>query len=402
MGQEMTGSTRIISILPQGTSVHEGDVVCEFDASAYRQEVQSQKIRYLQAKAWVDQAQSLLEVSEISLREYRDGICPQDAQLIHQYVRTCEMERERATRNHQWGKDTFAKGYYSSVQLKADALTLQQAEMALHEARGMLVRLEKFTAPKLIKALEAKVEAIRADRFTQEAAFELEKQRLERLEKVVENCSLRAPRDGIVVYVNPTDRRGQADTQIQEGLTVREGQAIFSIPDPRVMQVRARINESKVALIHKGQPVLVRVDAFPDRPLRGTVGDITAIPAPVTRSSDVKIYFAVIKIEDGFVGLRPGLSAEVDFYVDTHNQVTRVPLQAVRKVGGKTFVAVKPAAADARPPWTWVPVALGQSNATHAEVLSGLRPGDRVIAEPERLPAPQSNLTVQTAYHHDG
>ena len=36
-------------------------------------------IRYLQAKAWVEQARSILEVSEITLREYRDGIYPQDA-----------------------------------------------------------------------------------------------------------------------------------------------------------------------------------------------------------------------------------------------------------------------------------------------------------------------------------
>ena len=112
--------------------------------------------------AWVDQAKSLLEVSEISLEEYRKGIYPQDVQLVRQYALLCRTEADRTTRNYIWSKETAAKGYRSQAQLKADELSMQQAQIALQEADGMVVRLETFTGPKLSKSLEAKSAAIEA------------------------------------------------------------------------------------------------------------------------------------------------------------------------------------------------------------------------------------------------
>ena len=79
--EEEPGSTRIIYIVPEGTEVKQGDVVCELDSAPFRDELQAENIKYLQAKARVDQARSILEVNEISLREYRDGTYLQDADL---------------------------------------------------------------------------------------------------------------------------------------------------------------------------------------------------------------------------------------------------------------------------------------------------------------------------------
>src|SRR6185312_14073694 len=106
-----------------------------------------------------------------------------------------------------------------------------------------------------------------------------------------------------------------AQNQIQEGATVREGQPIINLPNPKHMQVRAKINESKVAHIHKGQRAEIVIDAFPDRPMSGTVAEVTPIPAPANGPmSDVRVYFAIVNIDTGgFDELRPGLSAEVSF-----------------------------------------------------------------------------------------
>jgi multidrug resistance efflux pump len=400
--QEKTGSTRIISILPEGTRVSKGDVVCELDASAFRDEVKAQKIRYLQAEAWVKQAQSILEVNEIALREYRDGIHPQDAQLIRQYLKACEIEYEKAKRTAEWSRGMQAKGFRASAQVKADILAFQQWELTIGEARGMLDRLEKYTAPRLTKALMAKNEAIRADVLTQKAAFELERERLAKLEKMVAKCTITAPRDGIVVYHNQSNRWGSTEAQIQEGATVREGQPIFDLPDPKHMQVRAKINETKVNQIHSGQEVLVRLDAFPERPLRGQVAEVMPISVQGNGvAQDVRVYFAVVRIEQGFDDLRPGLSAEVDFHVGTLPKVTRVPVQAVREVAGRAFVAVpvprKPDDASDAPRWRWAAVKLGPSNEAYAQVLDGLKPGDKVLAHPEDLPSPQPGKATAVA-----
>ncbi len=389
---EKPGSTRIISILPEGTRVKQGDIVCELDSAPFRDELQSQMIRYNQAEAWVTQAKSILESNEITLSEYRDGIHPQDIQILQNYVKTCEVENERATKNAEWSRAMVAKGFRAKTQLDADLLALQQTEIALTEAKGMQVRLEKFTAPRLLKALEAKNEAIKADLLTQEAAFALERERRDKLQKMVDNCTLRAPRDGIVVYHNQSNSWGRMEAQIQEGMTVREGQPIFDLPNPQHMQVRARINETKLAQVKEGMSVSIRLDAFPDRILRGKVSEVMPISAPANGpTSDVRIYYAVIDLESEFDELRPGLSAEVDFYVGTLSTVTRVPLQAVRHVKADTYVVVKlpPSKDSSGPRWRWAKVQLGASNENFAEVLAGLKPGDKVLAHPEQLPAPR-------------
>src|SRR5208283_2946040 len=255
---------------PEGTRVKKGQVVCELDAAAFEDELQAQLVRWLKAKSWVDQAKSILEVSEISLREYRDGIYPQDLQLIRQYIQTCKIEKERSERNANWSREMFKKGYRTA----------------------------------------AKIKAVESDKKNQEASFQLETQRRDRLQRNIDHCTLRAPDEGILVYVNQTNGWGQVQQQIDQGVTVREGQPIFQLPDPKSMRVKARINETKMGLLRSGQRALVKVDAFPDRLMQGTVAEITAISTPVNGPfSDVRIYFAMVKIDQGNDELRPGLSA---------------------------------------------------------------------------------------------
>ena len=246
MDEEKPGSTRIVTILPEGSMVHKGDIVCQLDSSAFEDELKAQLIRFAQSQAWVQQAQAIFEVNEITLREYRDGIYPQDLQLIRQYIQTCQIEKDRAARNLDWSRDMAKKGFRTQAQLTADMLADQQTGIALSEANGMLVRLEKFTGPKIIKSLEAKLQAIRSDKSSQEKSFALESERLARLQKNIKNCTLRAPGDGIVVYVNQTNGWGRVESQIEQGVTVRQDQPIFQLPDPKNMRVKTRINETKV------------------------------------------------------------------------------------------------------------------------------------------------------------
>ena len=149
--------------------------------------------------------------------------------------------------------------------------------------------------------------AIQSDLLTQKASFSLENQRLKRLQRNIAQ-----------LHGQGTGRRHRrlrqsggpvraGDVLIDQGVTVREKQPIFNLPDPQHMRVKAKINESKVALVHTGQPALILVDAFPNRPLKGVVGEVTPISIPI-RGSDVRIYYANVEITEGFDDLRPGLA----------------------------------------------------------------------------------------------
>ncbi|MHB1562041.1 MAG: efflux RND transporter periplasmic adaptor subunit, partial [Isosphaeraceae bacterium] len=211
----------------------------------------------------------------------------------------------------------------------------------------------------------------------------------------IAKCTVRAPSNGIIVYANQSDWRGMASVVIDEGVTLREMQPIFNLPDPQHMRVKAKINESKMPLVQTGQPVIVRADAYPDHPLKGVVAEVTPISIPI-RGSDVRIYYANINILEGFDALRPGLSAEIEIEVERREGVTRVPIDAIRWIEGKPFVALyDPSRGNAdHDPWRWQPIEIGLSDPDHAEVIAGLKPGDRVVDRPFDLPPPKADKPV--------
>ena len=384
---------KILSILDQGSHVRAGDVVCELDSSAFRDELQVQRLRYIQAKSRVEQARSLLEASEIGVREYEQGIFPQDVELIRHYISTCATGRDRAMRNLEWSRAVASRGLRTQGQVKVDSLLLQDAEISLHDARAMLQRLLKYTSKRILTSGKAKLEAIRADLLALESSSQREKTRLKKIAAMIVNCTIRAPRDGIVIHANRTNPWGLVDSPIREGLAVKPSQPIFRLLEPGRLQVKARINESQVERIKSGQIAWIRFDSCLDSLLRGKVTDITAIPAPVNGPvSDVRAYFATVRIESGnSESLRAGLSAEVAFQVETRHRVTRIPLEAIRWIGGRTFAALA-ITATTGPPWQWQPIALGVSDTSFAEVVSGLEPGDQVVVDTESLPAPEPAL----------
>ena len=152
--------------------------------------------------------------------------------------------------------------------------------------------------------------------------------------KQIENCKLFAPGDGIVVYANdPMKSFGSTQPQIEEGATVRERQKIFSLPDIGRMQVNTKVHESKIDKIERGMRAKIRVDAFSDRELSGTVMDVAPLPDPTSFfSSDIKVYTTKVRIDNPLPGLRPGHERRGDHPGDRKENVLSVPMEADSRV----------------------------------------------------------------------
>lgn len=380
------GSTTIIKILPEGQTVKVGDLVAELDSAKFRTELESQKIRVTGVKSDFEQVSKTLESAQISLEEFRDGVYPQDKLLLNQYIAQVELRVNQSAKVLAWSAEQVKKGIRSVNQLQADEIDHNKNKIMLEEAMGMKERLEKFTAPKILKELQARIEAIRTDYFAIKNAYQLEIDRQKKIETMITNCKLFAPRDGIVVYANESNMWGRTEAQIQEGASVREGQAVFKVPNPTRMLVKAQINESKISYIRTGQKTRLLIDAFPDKPLIGTVTAITAIPAPPKGfTTDIRAYIATVNIDSGgFDGLRPGMASEVSFDVTSKADSTRIPVDSVMFVNGRGFVAVS---AD-NDKFAWQPVEIGLMSEQYAEVLNGLLPGQQIAMTPTRLKIP--------------
>ena len=125
----------------------------------------------------------------------------------------------------------------------------------------------------------------------------------------------------------------------------------------------------------------IRVDAFSEAELDGTVLDVAPLPDPTSFfSSDIKVYTTHVKIDAPLPGLRPGMNAEVTILVDRKENVLSVPVQAILEYTGKDHVAVKtPAGFDRRE------VELGVTNDKFVEVTKGITDGTIVALNPLAL-----------------
>lgn len=379
---QVEGQTTIISIIPEGTRVTKGQLVCELDSAALRDQLNNQKITTQGAEAAYQQSKLTREVAEIAVKEYEEGIYTQERATINGEIKLAESDLARAEDRVAWSNRMFEKGYVSKAQKISEELNYQKAQFSLEQAQSKLRVLEEYTKAKTIKELKSDVEKARSDELAKEQTLQIEREKEAKYEKQIANCKLYAPGDGLVVYANDPGRSfGNNAPQIEEGATVRERQKIFSLPDISNMQVNAKVHESQIDKITPGMKARIRVDAFADVELDGSVVDVAPLPDPTSFfSSDIKVYTTHIKIDSPLPGLRPGMNAEVVILVDRKEDVLSVPVQAILEYQGKAHVAYR--AADG---YERKEVKLGATNDKFVEITEGVTEGMVVALNPISL-----------------
>jgi multidrug efflux pump subunit AcrA (membrane-fusion protein) len=218
------------------------------------------------------------------------------------------------------------------------------------------------------------------DRLAKLADIEKERDHAAKLRKEIERCKLHTPVDGTVVYANDPNTFG-SQTQIDIGATVRENQIILWLIDLEgPMQVNTKVHESVVDRIRPGLPARMRLESFPGEILQGKVRSIAPLPDLKTfLSGDVNVYTSRVSIDKRLPGLRPGMTVQVQIFVNELDNVLSVPLRAVNRLEGKDRVAVK------RPDggFEWREVILGRHSSDYfVEIKQGIQSGESVILNP--------------------
>ncbi len=243
-----------------------------------------------------------------------------------------------------------------------------QLEGAVETAERALKQVQNDNQSLEEQALAAKLEA--------ENTEDKELERLERMKLQLDRCKIYAPHGGMVVYAR--ERRG--GTEIAEGATVRERQAILTLPDLSLMQVKTQVHEAVLDQVRAGMPATVKVDAFPDKTYNAVVEEVAVVPSSDggwMSSSSVKTYETVIKILGKVESLKPGMTAVVNIHVDQISDILAVPVQAVVQANRETWCYVDaPAGVERRD------VVIGRSNEKFVHIREGLSVGDRVVLNP--------------------
>lgn len=171
------------------------------------------------------------------------------------------------------------------------------------------------------------------------------------------NYRIVAPRAGIVL---------RQDGEVGEIADI--GQILFRVGDPRPLQVTADVAEEDIPRVRIGQKVLLRTDAFRDRPLEGTVREITPMGDTATKTFRIRIALP----DD--TPLHFGMSVEANIVAREAPGVLLVPNEAL--VGGAVFTP-RGGRLVRRP------VTTGIRGTRQTEIVSGVGEGEAIAVPAE-------------------
>jgi RND family efflux transporter MFP subunit len=192
----------------------------------------------------------------------------------------------------------------------------------------------------------------------------------------LDNTIIRAPFSGVVVAKSAQPGEMISPISAGGGFT-RTG--IGTIVDMDSLEVQVDVNESFINRVAAEQPVETTLNAYPDWKIPGSV--IAIIPTADRSKATVKVRIA-LKVKDPRIV--PDMGARVAFLTSQPAAgrppavpAVLVPAEAIRGEGSAAAVFVFTGERVERRG-----VTLGQAVGADREVVSGLRPGERVVLAP--------------------
>lgn len=182
-------------------------------------------------------------------------------------------------------------------------------------------------------------------------------------------ATIKAPISGIVSSVST-----------QEGETVAASFAaptFVTIVQDNALELVAMVDETDIANVRPGAPVTFTVEAYTSREFAGTV---KRIDPTATIVSGVVNYQVVIEIRKGLQFLKPDMTANISIQT-AKRQALVLPSVAIHRDGDRSFVYLLRDRKQEKQN-----VSVGARDAAVTEIVSGLKPGDRVLTEnPQNL-----------------
>lgn len=411
--------TSILKLVNEGEWVEKDQVLVELDSSLLRSDALLQKIRLQTAEAALKTAEAnvaiqkmqndsdvaatelKLKLARLDLRNYKNGDFLQESHIVEGEIAIAQEYFVRAQERQKFTEQLLRRGFTTSKLLDADRVAIARARIDLESAREKKQVLDEFTHKRDLAEMESNVafyerelgrvklraEASLVQRGRNLLAAKrthfLENERYKKLERQIAACTIRTPRAGMVVYANPADgNRASTGPPIYEGAVVRERQALIQLPDLSDMQVKARIHESKIAMVQDGLSATIHVDAFAGETFHGFVDNVALVPMSANfPNPNLKEYATVVRITDEAgtsCTLKPGMTAEIEILAERLDSVLQIPIHSCVERGGRYFAWVL----DDEDELTRREVKVGKSNDAATEILEGLAEGEEVVCNP--------------------
>lgn len=258
-----------------------------------------------------------------------------------------------------------------SMQVKISAMKLNRMEVELRNER-YLDSLGSGTTDKVRQAElnfntgKLELEQLRqqyaneskvkeADLKVKELEFNIFSKSLAEMKRTLDDAQIRSPRKAILTYINN-----------QVGAQVAEGSQVAIISDLSHFKVEGEIAATYGDRVAAGGRAIVKIG---NEKLEGTVSSVTPL------SKNGVISFIVQLNEDNNKRLRSGLKTDVYVMNAVKEGVLRLANASYYVGRGEYELFVQ----DSKDEIVKRKVQLGDSNFEYVEVISGLKPGDKVV-----------------------
>jgi HlyD family secretion protein len=300
--------------------------------------------------------------------------------------------------------------YEAQVQRAEAALANARASLAqsranLLQAQRNLERLEgiRRTNATLVSGqeLEQAQTQLEVNKALVEAAEENVKQgdaSLKDARYQLSRTTIYAPMSGRVTRLNVE----LGETAIM-GTLNKDAATLLTISDMSILETKVKVDETDVSRIALGDSAVIQIDAFPDTTFIGRVVEISnsSVKGATASTTDQAIdYEVTVRILNPPAETRPDFSSTAKIVTDTRAQALAIPIIALTvredsalkqtdaapnavaapavQVGKRDVEGVFVVGADNKV--TFRPVRVGIAGEKYFEVLSGLEPGERIVA----------------------
>jgi HlyD family secretion protein len=329
----------ITRLVKNGSAVHQGDVLVEFDRQAQLKNVLDKEAEYKGlvaqiAKKEAEQA-AARAADETELKKAEDAL------------KTAELEVKK-------------NEIVSRIDAEKNMENLEQARATFQQLT------QTFDLKRLAAKAEKRILEIQRDR-----ALTAMKWAQSNTEKMLVHASM----DGVAVINSMW--KGGSMSDVQEGDEVRAGFPFMQVVNPARMQIRAKVNQADIEELRQSQSVRIGLDAYPELDFGGRVESIAAVAQTSTFSGKARTVVVLFTINGTDPKLMPDLSASVDIEVERQPNALVAPRDTVIKENGKSFVMVKSGSGYDRRE-----VKLGAANDAEQVIASGVEKGAELLRNP--------------------
>lgn len=271
----------------------------------------------------------------------------------------------------------------------------RQAEINLRDSELKLSRMKRLAAEQIASAeqLEQAELQYNSSELGLEQAREAVLQARAALDKAEDDLSkatIFAPLSGRVIELNAEE--GEV---VVSGTMNNPASVIGTIADLSEILAEVEVDETEVAYLELGQLAQLEVDALPDRSYSGRVVEIGSSGYEKPTQPDVTFFKVKVLFDAPDPALRPGMSVRAEISTAEKTDVLVVPIQAIVNrppIGDDgepdaeqdEIAVVFVLEGEEEDEVGQVPVDTGLTDPTHAEILSGLEEGRKVVTGPYR------------------